>query len=63
MSSFVPGLKTAPSFLQDFMGDRYMKRCLDEGMEFGQNVDNSKNDVPLQDMYNTGLFAGMPHGS
>ena len=59
MTAFTPGLKTAPTFLSEFMGDRYRKRCLQEGMDFGQEVDNSKNDVPLQDMYNTGLFAGM----
>ena len=59
MSSFAPGLKTAPAFLEDFMGDRYVKRCLNEGMDFGQEVDNGTNDVPLQNMYNNGLFAGM----
>ena len=41
------------------MGDRYTKRCLNEGMDFGQEVDNGTNDVPLQNMYNNGLFAGM----
>ena len=57
MSSFAPGLKTAPAFLEDFMGDRYVKRCLNEGMDFGQEVDNGTNDVPLQNMYNNGLAA------
>ncbi len=59
MSSFAPGLKTAPSFLEDFMGDRYTKRCLTEANDFGQDVDNSTNDVPLQNMYNNGLTLTM----
>ena len=58
MSSFAPGLLTAPKFLTEFMGDRYSKRCVND-MEFGQEVDNITNDVPLYNQYNNGLTAGM----
>jgi hypothetical protein len=46
----------AASFLDAFVQDEVMCRCLDEG-DFGQALDNEENDVPLYDMYNRGLVA------
>ena len=46
----------AASFLDAFVQDEVMSRCLDEG-DFGQALDNEENDVPLYDMYNRGLVA------
>jgi hypothetical protein len=47
---------SAAGFLDSFVQDEIMCRCLDED-EFGQPIDNEKNDVPLYDMYNRGLAA------
>ena len=57
--SFTAGVADVDQFLDGFMQDRIKKRCLTDGIDFGQEVDNSENDVPLQDMYNTGLTATM----
>ncbi len=46
----------AAGFLDSFVQDEVMCRCLDEE-DFGQPLDNSENDVPLYDMYNRGLVA------
>lgn len=46
----------AAAFLDAFVQDEVMCRCLDEE-DFGQPLDNEKNDVPLYDMYNRGLVA------
>ena len=55
----MPGLVTAPTFLEEFMGDRVRKRCVNDAVDFGQDVDNSMNDVPLYNSFNNGLAAGM----
>ena len=46
----------AASFLDAFVQDEVMCRCLDEE-DFGQPLANEENDVPLYDMYNRGLVA------
>lgn len=43
-------------FLDSFVQDEIMCRCLDED-DFGAPIDNAENDVPLYDMYNRGLTA------
>ena len=43
-------------FLDSFVQDEVMCRCLDED-DFGAPIDNAENDVPLYDMYNRGLTA------
>ena len=47
-------------FLQEFAAnnDQVKCRCLDFE-DFGAPLDTEANDVPLQDMYNTGLVAPM----
>ena len=57
--SFTPGVMDVTQFLDGFMEDRLRKRCVNDGIDFGQDVDNAENDVPLQDLYNTGLSVGM----
>jgi hypothetical protein len=47
---------SAAGFLDSFVQDEVMCRCLDEE-DFGQPLDNEKNDVALYDMYNRGLVA------
>lgn len=44
------------SFLDDFIQNdsEIKKRCL-SFIDFDQELDNEKHDVPLQDMYNRGL--------
>lgn len=44
------------AFLDSFIGtnDQVKKRCLTP-LDFDGELDNEMNDVPLQDMYNTGL--------
>ena len=44
------------AFLDSFIGtnDEVKKRCLSP-LDFGGDLDNEMNDVPLQDMYNRGL--------
>ena len=49
-------MHNAAAFLDAFVQDEVMCRCLDEG-DFGQSLDNEENDVPLYDMYNRGLVA------
>jgi hypothetical protein len=49
-------MHNAAAFLDAFVQDEVMCRCLDEG-DFGQPLDNEENDVPLYDMYNRGLVA------
>jgi hypothetical protein len=46
----------AAAFLDAFVQDEVMCRCLDEE-DFGQPLANQENDVPLYDMYNRGLVA------
>jgi hypothetical protein len=43
-------------FLDNFIvtNDEVKNRCLSL-MDFGQELDNETNDVPLQDLYNRGL--------
>jgi len=43
-------------FLDNFIvtNDEVKNRCLSL-MDFGQELDNEKHDVPLQDLYNRGL--------
>ena len=46
----------ATGFLNDFVKDEV--KCRGLSMEdFGAEIDNEKNDVPLYDMYNRGLAA------
>lgn len=47
---------SAAGFLDSFVQDEIRCRCLNEE-DFGQPIDNEKNDVPLYDMYNRGLAA------
>jgi hypothetical protein len=47
---------SAAGFLDSFVQDEIKCRCLNEE-DFGQPIDNEKNDVPLYDMYNRGLAA------
>jgi hypothetical protein len=47
-------MHNAAGFLDSFVQDEIMCRCLDED-DFGQPLDNTENDVPLYDMYNRGL--------
>lgn len=44
------------AFLDGFIGsnDEVKKRCLSP-LDFGDELDNEMNDVPLQDMFNKGL--------
>ncbi len=49
-------MHNAAGFLDSFVQDEVMCRCLDEE-DFGQPLANSENDVPLYDMYNRGLVA------
>ena len=44
------------SFLNDFVKDEVKCRGLSIE-DFGAEIDNEKNDVPLYDMYNRGLAA------
>lgn len=48
----------ADSFLDSFLteNDELKKRMVDV-QDFGQELDNSENDVPLYDQYNRGLVA------
>ena len=46
----------AAGFLDSFVQDEVKCRCLTEE-DFGQPIDNEKNDLPLYDMYNRGLAA------
>lgn len=47
----------AAGFLDSFVQDEVLCRCLNEEEDFGQPLDNEKNDVPLYDQYNRGLAA------
>jgi hypothetical protein len=47
-------MHSAAGFLDSFVQDEIMCRCLDEE-DFGQPLANEENDVPLYDMYNRGL--------
>ena len=49
-------LMNAAGFLDSFVQDEVNCRCISEA-DFGQPLDNAKNDVPLYDMYNRGLAA------
>lgn len=44
----------AAAFLDAFVQDEVMCRCLDEE-DFGQPLANEENDVPLYDQFNRGL--------
>ena len=47
-------------FLQEFAANNDQVKCRCIGFEdFGAPIDTATNDVPLQDMYNTGLVAPM----
>jgi len=47
-------------FLQEFAANNDQVKCRCIGFEdFGAPLDTATNDVPLQDMYNTGLVAPM----
>lgn len=46
---------TPDAFLDQFVtNDEVLNRCLCD-CDFGQDLDNETNDVPIQDMYNRGL--------
>ena len=47
----------AAGFLDSFVQDEILCRCLDEEEDFGQPLGNEENDVPLYDQYNRGLAA------
>ena len=52
-------MHSAPSpdaFLDSYIGtnDQVKKRCVSP-LDLGGELDNEMNDVPLQDLYNTGL--------
>ena len=46
----------ATGFLNDFVKDEVKCRGLSVE-DFGAEIDNEKNDIPLYDMYNRGLAA------
>ena len=46
----------ATGFLSDFVKDEVKCRGLSVE-DFGAEIDNEKNDIPLYDMYNRGLAA------
>jgi hypothetical protein len=48
------------TFLEEFAANNDQVKCRCIGFEdFGAPLDTATNDVPLQDMYNTGLVAPM----
>ena len=45
----------AAGFLDGFVQDEVLCRCLDDVEDFGQPLSNVENDVPLYDNFNRGL--------